>query len=57
MGIILDHYEYTQAMEIVSGKEKGSLSLRMAVNAGILNKNTATIEEFLQVKAEERKNA
>jgi len=57
MGRILDHYEYTQTMELLTEAEKGSLSLKMAVNAGVINKDWSTIEEFLQVKDEERKNA
>jgi len=54
MGQILDYYKYTQAIEIVTGREKGSTSLEMAVNIGIVDKTKATIEEFLQAKNEEK---
>jgi hypothetical protein len=57
MGRVLDHYEYTEAMTMAYNKDRGSLSLKMAINAGIVDKSKSTIEEFLQAKNEERENA
>jgi len=54
MGKILDHYEYTEAMEALTNRARGTTPLRLAVNMGIIDKDKATIEEFLQAKHEEK---
>jgi hypothetical protein len=54
MGKILDYYEYTEAMEALTNRPRGTTPLRLAVNMGIVDNTKGTIEEFLQAKHEEK---
>jgi hypothetical protein len=57
MGKILDYYLYTETVCNIKGLNKRQTTVSEAINMGIVDKDLATIQEFLEAKNEEIEDA